>query len=141
MPAKDLVHRIYRDVRFSNDKTPYKTNLAVSLSRTGRKGPYAVYYLQISVRSTFRAMESDSLDLRPQPGRNVMAAGVWQPSASELKGIRSAILADPAPLRKVLNEKKFVELFGKPVATEGVRVSIFGADDQCVLPCPHSDDD
>lgn len=37
-PPKDLIYRIYRDVRFSKDKTPYKTNMSASFSRTGRKG-------------------------------------------------------------------------------------------------------
>lgn len=49
LPASDLVHRIYRDTHFSKDKTPYKTNLAVSLSRTGRKSKFAMYYLHIEV--------------------------------------------------------------------------------------------
>jgi hypothetical protein len=39
LPARDLVHRIYRDVRFSANKRPYKTNLSASFSRAGRKGP------------------------------------------------------------------------------------------------------
>lgn len=41
LPPNDVVHRIYRDVRFSNDKTPYKTYFSASFSRTGRKGPFA----------------------------------------------------------------------------------------------------
>nr|CDI54860.1 conserved hypothetical protein [Melanopsichium pennsylvanicum 4] len=47
LPTKDLVYRIYRDVRFSNDKTPYKTNLMASFSRGGRKGPFAGYHVLI----------------------------------------------------------------------------------------------
>lgn len=41
------IFRIYRDVRFSKDQTPYKTAFSAAWSRTGRKGPYAVYYVQI----------------------------------------------------------------------------------------------
>ena len=41
LPAKDVVHRIYRDVRFSNDKTPYKQNFCASFTRSGRKGIFA----------------------------------------------------------------------------------------------------
>ncbi|KAG8892098.1 hypothetical protein FRB99_002960, partial [Tulasnella sp. 403] len=41
LPAKDVIHRIYRDMRFSNDKTPYKTNFSASFSRSGRKGIFA----------------------------------------------------------------------------------------------------
>ncbi|KAK0346406.1 hypothetical protein LTR94_006852 [Friedmanniomyces endolithicus] len=51
LPVKDVVFRIYRDVRFSPDPTPYK-------SRTGRKGPYAHYYIQISHRETLIALDS-----------------------------------------------------------------------------------
>jgi uncharacterized protein (TIGR02453 family) len=47
LPIKDIIYRIYRDVRFSADKTPYKTYFSVTWSRTGRKGPYAHYYLHI----------------------------------------------------------------------------------------------
>lgn len=41
LPSKDVIHRIYRDVRFSNDKTPYKTGFSASFSRSGRKGIFA----------------------------------------------------------------------------------------------------
>lgn len=47
LPIKDVIYRIYRDVRFSSDPTPYKPYFSVSWSRTGRKGPYAHYYLHI----------------------------------------------------------------------------------------------
>lgn len=114
LPTKDLIHRIYRDVRFSKDKTPYKTNLAFSHSRTGRKGPFAFYYFQIS-----------------PGGRSLLAAGCWQPGSTELKAIRQAILNDPQPLRDVIGEKEFVELYGEPTPRmDGKRQSIFGLDDQ-----------
>ncbi|KAF5331907.1 hypothetical protein D9611_008895 [Ephemerocybe angulata] len=41
LPPKDVIHRIYRDIRFSNDKTPYKRGFSASLSRSGRKGIFA----------------------------------------------------------------------------------------------------
>ena len=41
LPPNDVIHRIYRDIRFSNDKTPYKKNLSASFSRAGRKGYFA----------------------------------------------------------------------------------------------------
>jgi len=47
LPPKDLVFRIYRDIRFSPDPTPYKPHFSAAWSRTGRKGPYACYYVQI----------------------------------------------------------------------------------------------
>ncbi|KWU46077.1 hypothetical protein RHOSPDRAFT_32069 [Rhodotorula sp. JG-1b] len=114
LPAKDVVHWIYRDVRFSKDKTPYKTYFCANHSRTGRKGPFAGYYLQIA----------------PQ-GRSFLACGTWSPGTNELKAIRDEILRDPAPLRKVLAAPEFVELYGsdKP-RMDGKRTSIFGHSDQ-----------
>lgn len=53
LPPKDLTFRIYRDVRFSPDPTPYKTHFSAAWSRTGRKGPYAAYYLQIQPKGSF----------------------------------------------------------------------------------------
>jgi len=47
LPVKDVIYRIHRDMRFTNDPTPYKTYFSVTWSRTGRKGPYAHYYLHI----------------------------------------------------------------------------------------------
>jgi len=47
LPVKDVIYRIYRDIRFSKDATPYKTYFSAAWSRTGRKGPYAHYYVQI----------------------------------------------------------------------------------------------
>ncbi|KAB8337231.1 hypothetical protein FH972_021533 [Carpinus fangiana] len=47
LPVKDVVFRIYRDVRFTSDPTPYKTHFSAAWSRTGRKGPFAAYHVQI----------------------------------------------------------------------------------------------
>ncbi|KAF1835786.1 hypothetical protein BDW02DRAFT_495181 [Decorospora gaudefroyi] len=47
LPVKDIIYRIYRDIRFSKDPTPYKTYFSAAWSRTGRKGPYAHYYMQV----------------------------------------------------------------------------------------------
>lgn len=53
LPPKDLTFRIYRDIRFSPDPTPYKTHFSAAWSRTGRKGPYAGYYVQIQPKGSF----------------------------------------------------------------------------------------
>ncbi|KAI5476164.1 hypothetical protein MNV49_000382 [Pseudohyphozyma bogoriensis] len=113
LPVKDVIHRIYRDIRFAKEKTPYKLNFGVSLSRTGRKGPWALYYLHI------------------QPnGHSMLAAGKWQPSGPDLLTLRQSILADPKPLRKVLSEPTFVKYFGEPKAVKGKRSSVFGQEDE-----------
>lgn len=100
LPTKDLVYRIYRDVRFSNDKTPYKTNLMASYSRGGRKGPFAGYHVLIK-----------------PGGRSFFAAGRWQPEKEDLAAIRQHILEktpQAQALRQAVQEPSFVKWFGPP---------------------------
>ena len=108
-----MQHRIYRDVRFSSDKTPYKKNFSLSTSRGGRKGVWAGYYLQIS------------------PNANSMiASGVWQPGKNELQTIRHHLLTEPARFRRVIGHQDFVRLFGPPKPhPKGKRQNVFGHDD------------
>ncbi|KAF8333340.1 hypothetical protein F5887DRAFT_1273763 [Amanita rubescens] len=102
LPAKDVVHRIYRDVRFSNDKTPYKQNFSASFSRSGRKGLFAGYHL-------------------------IIAAGLWCPGKNELATIRYTIPQDSQPLRDIISSPEFETYFGKAEAhPEGKRQNIFG---------------
>ncbi|ETI23200.1 hypothetical protein G647_04997 [Cladophialophora carrionii CBS 160.54] len=85
LPPKDLVFRIYRDIRFSSDPTPYKPHFSAAWSRTGRKGPYACYYVQI------------------QPGgRSFVGSGLWMPDAQPLALLRRNIDRKPKKLRQVL---------------------------------------
>ncbi len=88
------IYRIYRDVRFSKDKTPYKTTRSMSFKREGedRRGGY---YLQI------------------QPGGSFLATGFWGPEPADLLHIRKQISQDPEPLNKVLREKDFKSYFGE----------------------------
>ncbi|KAM0787763.1 hypothetical protein ACM66B_003820 [Microbotryomycetes sp. NB124-2] len=118
LPAKELMQRIYRDVRFSKDKTPYKTWLGASHSRTGRKGPFALYYLEIGGKS-----------------RSLLAGGLWCPPADQVRMFRNAVLRDPAPIRKVLNDKAFIKYFGKPDPTSKTQTSVYGQRDQ-LKNCP-----
>ncbi|KAJ3966317.1 hypothetical protein EV361DRAFT_580053 [Lentinula raphanica] len=114
LPPKDVIHRIYRDIRFSNDKTPYKKNLSASFSRSGRKGIFACYHISI----------------RPG-GESLLAAGTWCPGKNELATIRSNISRSPDRLRQVISDPEFVELFGDPTPTkDGSRRNIFGAEDE-----------
>lgn len=91
--GKKAVFRIYRDVRFSKDKSPFKTNLGIHLARATklRRGGY---YLNI------------------EPGNCFIGGGFWSPSPEDLKHIRAQIAQDPKPLRKILNSKAFIENFG-----------------------------
>src|SRR5437763_16933693 len=63
LQLKDCVFRINRDIRFSNDKTPYKTNMGASLDKGGKKSIYAGYYFHL------------------QPGKSFAGGGIWMPQA------------------------------------------------------------
>ncbi|OBZ77021.1 hypothetical protein A0H81_03117 [Grifola frondosa] len=114
LPPKDVVHRIYRDMRFSNDKTPYKTGFSASFSRSGRKGIFAGYHVAI------------------RPGsESLIAAGTWCPGKNELATIRNNLLRSSARLRKLISAPKFVEYFGKAEPhPKGSRQNIFGMEDE-----------
>ncbi len=92
--AKDCVMRIYRDVRFSKDKSPYKTNFGVGFMAGGRKAMGAGYYLHI------------------QPGASFIGGGIWMPEGKLLKAIRQEIDYGFDDFRKIVEDKKFIKLFG-----------------------------
>ncbi|KAL3472336.1 hypothetical protein BJX99DRAFT_235759 [Aspergillus californicus] len=85
LPAKDLVFRIHRDIRFSKNPTPYKTHFSAAWSRTGRKGPYAAYYVHL------------------EPGACFVGAGLWNPEVGPLARIREDIDGNSQDLKAVLN--------------------------------------
>ncbi|OJJ55994.1 hypothetical protein ASPSYDRAFT_92193 [Aspergillus sydowii CBS 593.65] len=87
LPAKDLVFRIYRDIRFSKDPTPYKTHFSAAWSRTGKKGPYAAYYVHV------------------QPGASFVGSGLWHPEADRLALLRDDIDGNSQGLKRVLREE------------------------------------
>ncbi|KAG6361202.1 hypothetical protein INS49_009426 [Diaporthe citri] len=93
LPLKDVVFRIYRDIRFSNDPTPYKPHYSVAFSRTGRKGPYACYYVHC------------------EPGSCFVGGGLWHPDASHLAKLRASIDERPRRWRRVLVDDGFRAAF------------------------------
>src|SRR5688572_1085333 len=94
LDPKTCIFRIYRDVRFSKDKSPYKTNLGAFISPGGRKTMSPGYYFHV------------------QPGMFFAAAGKHLPDAAELLKIRTSIAADPKEFFKIVESKKFIERFG-----------------------------
>ena len=92
--AKNTIFRIFRDVRFSKDKTPYKAHLSSYFSREGRKWEGAGYYLHI------------------QPGNMFLASGIWMPAGPLLKATRQEIDYDFEGFEKILKEKSFKKYFG-----------------------------
>lgn len=94
--AKDAVFRIHRDIRFSKDKTPYKTQMSAIIGQGGRKGmAESGIYLEIGNRH-----------LR-------IYGGVYQPSKDQLQAIRQEILYNTEEFNKVINDKAFKKWFGE----------------------------
>lgn len=90
---KMQIHRIYRDIRFSKDKTPYKSNFSVSFDRT-KPHLRGGYYLHI------------------QPGASFVGGGFWEPNAEDLNRIRKEFEMDDEEIRAILADKNFVSTFG-----------------------------
>ena len=95
LEPKRCIFRINRDIRFSKDKSPYKTNMGAYLTPGGRNSDYAGYYLH----------------LEPH-GRSFIAGGIYQPAADALKRIRQEIDYDGDDLVKIVNAPRFKKLFG-----------------------------
>jgi uncharacterized protein (TIGR02453 family) len=94
--ARDCVMRIFRDVRFSADKTPYKNGFGAGFSRGGRKFAGAGYYLHI------------------QPGSKSFAGGgMWMPEAPLLKAVRQEIDYNLNEFTGIIEDKKFKKFFKK----------------------------
>lgn len=95
MSGKQSLFRIYRDTRFSKDKTPYKEHFSGTMKRATalRRGGY---YFHI---------EPD--------GGSIVAGGFWAPNAADLKRIREELAVDAAPLRKIIADPVFTTTFGE----------------------------
>jgi len=98
---KDSIFRINRDIRFSHDKSPYKSNFGGYMVRGGRKSPYAGYYLHI------------------EPGTYFLSGGLYIPQPPVLKEVRNFIYDYTDEFLTIINDKKFKKHFG---AVEGDRI-------------------
>jgi uncharacterized protein (TIGR02453 family) len=92
---KKCVMRIYRDIRFSKDKTPYKNNFGISKLLSGTKAEDIGYYIHI------------------QPGASFAGGGYWMPQAEHLKAIRQEIDYNADDLKKIIDTPDFKRLFGE----------------------------
>ena len=93
--AKDCVFRIYRDVRFSKDKAPYKTNMGAYIARGGKGSQMAGYYVHF------------------EPGASMLAGGLYMPQAEILKKVREEIFYQADDFKKIIYNKDFVKFFGE----------------------------
>ena len=91
--AKDCIYRIYRDIRFSPDKLPYKTYFSAYIARGGRKSERSGYYLHL------------------EPDNTLLSGGVWCPPPSLLKMLRKAVYDHAEEFEEILEEPSFKEAF------------------------------
>ncbi len=92
---RKLAFRIYRDIRFSKDKRPYKTNMGAGFSAHGKMEQEPGYYVHV------------------EPGKSFVAGGLYMPSPENLAKIRQEIDYNADKLLKIINEKKFKSYFPK----------------------------
>jgi uncharacterized protein (TIGR02453 family) len=96
LSAKACVARIYRDIRFSHDKSPYHTNFSAILAPGGRKSVTQGYYVSI------------------QPhGQSMVAGGLYMPTPQQLERFRQAIDRHAGEFKAITGDPAFVEQFGK----------------------------
>jgi uncharacterized protein (TIGR02453 family) len=93
--AKDCIFRIFRDVRFSKDKAPYKSHFGAFFARGGRKWAGAGYYLHL------------------EPGSMFAGGGLWMPEPAVLKKVRQEIDYDFERFKNIINNKAFKKFFPK----------------------------
>ena len=93
LEAKKCMFRINRDIRFSKNKSPYKTNMGASINPGGKKEMGAGYYIHI------------------EPGKSFLAGGCYMPQPDVLAKIRQEIDYNAADFKKILNAKDFKTYF------------------------------
>lgn len=93
LSPKECMFRINRDVRFSKDKSPYKSNMAAYFNKSGKKGRGAGYYLHI------------------EPGKSFAAGGIWMPEPEVLANIRQEIDYNFADWKKITGNTAFKKTF------------------------------
>lgn len=99
--GKKALYRIYRDVRFSKNKLPYKTNFAGGFTRDGklRRGGYYFHVLPENVENQWT-------------DRSIVGGGFYAPERDDLKRLREELAADSDPLREIMADKDFRRVFG-----------------------------
>lgn len=101
LEVKDCTYRIYRDIRFSTDKTPYKSNIGVFIAKGGKKSQRAGYYLHL------------------EPNNCYLGGGVWMPDPQILKKIRWGIYENIEEFLQIIHKDSF-RLFFPSLDNDGV---------------------
>ena len=93
--AKDCLFRMNRDIRFSKDKTPYKTNFGASIKKEGKKAIHIPgYYFHL------------------EPGNSFAGGGLYNRMTEELKKVRQEIDYNLDAFKRIIGSKKFREVYG-----------------------------
>lgn len=105
LDPKKTLFRINRDIRFSKNKDPYKTNFGAFLVEGGKNSGNPGYYLHI------------------QPGNNFFGGGIYQPANDVLSKIRQEIDYNGKELRAIINNEEFKKTFGEPHADDKLKTA------------------
>src|SRR3984885_2825720 len=105
LKAKDCIFRINRDVRFSKDKSPYKSNMGASINRGGKKSVFGGYYFHCS------------------PAESFVGGGIWIPRPPELKKLRQEIDYCFDEFSKIVGSRKFKNVYSDLYKGEDVLLS------------------
>ena len=91
--SKECIYRIYRDIRFSKDKTPYKTFFDAFIAFGGKKSEYAGYYIHL------------------EPDKSIISGGIYKPKPNILKILRSEIYYNIEDFKNIIFNYKFRKYF------------------------------
>ena len=95
LTPKDCIFRLNRDIRFSKEKTPYKTHFGAYICSKGRKSSHPGYYLHL------------------EPGKCFAGGGNYMPMPDELQKIRQEIDYNPNEWKAIINKASFKKIFGE----------------------------
>jgi len=93
LQAKNTIYRIYRDLRFSPDKTPYKTHFSANIAPGGKNSIRCGFYVQL------------------EPGRSICGGGLWIEDKEILKAVRNELASVPEDLLEILDKPSFRKFY------------------------------
>lgn len=102
---KQCIFRINRDIRFSKDKSPYKTNFGAFIAPGGRSGGYSGYYIHLEPENCF------------------LAGGIYMPPSDRLKAIRTEIFENTDQFKEIINHKDFKFHFKEIASNEMLKTA------------------
>lgn len=105
LKPKDCIFRINRDVRFSNNKNPYKTNFGAAITPGGRKALLPTYYIHL------------------EPNLSFVAGGLYQPEADVLNKVRQEIDYNTEEFRSIVMEANFLKTFTGGLSGEKLKMA------------------